>query len=47
MTTSMYEIYERATTLQGMLDYAHGHPSLLIEALENAVQDQPFFMYVD
>ena len=30
-----------------MLDCAQKHPELLIEVLENAVQDKPFFMYVD
>ena len=30
-----------------MLDRAHKHPDLLIEVLENPVQDQPFFLYVD
>ncbi len=43
----MDEWYERASTLQGMLDYAHKHPTLLIEVLENSVQDEPFFLYVD
>ena len=36
------ELYEKATTLQDMLDNAHKHPSHLIEVLENAVQYQPF-----
>ena len=41
------KLYEGATTLQDMLDTAHKHPTLLIEVLENAVQDHPFFLYAD
>ena len=44
---AMDELYGRATTIQDMLDSAHKHPSLQIEVLENVVQEQPFFAFVD
>ncbi len=45
--SAMYELYERANKLQGILDYARKYPAPLIVVLDNAVQEQPFFMYVD
>ena len=44
---AMEKLYERASTLQDQLDDVHKHPQLLTEVLENAVQDQPFFLFVD
>ncbi len=37
--SAMYELHERANTLQDMLDYAHKHQTLFIEVLENSLQD--------
>ena len=47
MKTAMDEIYERVPTLNGILNTAQKHPSLLIEVLESTVQEQPFFAFVD
>ena len=47
MKMAINELYERANLLQDTLDTAHKHPSLITEVLENAVQERPFFAFVD
>lgn len=44
---AMELLYERASKLQDLLYEAHQSPQLLLEALETAIQDQPFYVYVD
>lgn len=44
---AMETLYERATLLQGQLDIIHKHSPHLIEFLQQAVRDQPFFMFVE
>ena len=44
---AMERLYERASKLQDLLDDAHRSPQLLLEALETAVEQQHFFIYVD
>ena len=43
----MEKLYGRASQLEDLLDEAHSSPQLLLETLETAVQNQPFFVYVD
>ncbi len=45
--TAMEKLYERATQLQDQLDHEHSYPSHLVEVLETAIRDQPFFVFVD
>ena len=40
-------LYERATMMQGQLDVIHKHPFHLIEVLQDAIRDQPFYMFVE
>ena len=40
-------MYERAFELQDLLDDAHSSPELLLKALETAIQNQTFYVYVD
>ena len=40
-------LYERAIALQNQLDDIHQHPQLLIEILEQAVRDEPFYLFME
>ena len=44
---AMERLYERPSKLQDLFDHAHCSPQLLLEALETAVLQQPFIIYVD
>ena len=44
---AMERLYERASKLQNLSDDAQRSPQILLEALETAAEQQPFFIYVD
>lgn len=44
---AMETLYERATLLQGQLNFIHKHPHHLIEFLQHSIGDQPFYMFVE
>ena len=44
---ALERLYEQAVILQDQLDDVHRPPQLLLEFLETAVQEQPFYLFVD
>ena len=44
---AMEKLVVKATTMQSKLDAAHSQPVHLMEVLEAAIRDQPFFQHID